>query len=187
MNRFIGTTSRLAALLLLMLALPYSSNLLSDTYDISPRNNINNVEVYRSIDGDGRVTYSSMVPEDVVEVEQLALPAPPDRRSIDERQSRQREMRQAAQQLAEARERREQQRLDEEQQRLERLALWNRSRPPLRMEHNLYIGHPYRPWRYGSRQGPDYGRHPVNLPARDYPSSRLPLPPSSFPNLFRSP
>ena len=170
-----------ATSLLLTLAF-VSKPSISDTYVTFLANNATSQNVYKSIDANGRVTYSFSVPDSALSTESIALSPPPDQRDIDAHATRQQTLAQAAQELDDARAQREAERNEREKQRLELMALSSQARQPDINEHSVYVGYPYWPWRARPYYGHGHGRQPDNH--QTIGQSPMPLPPSSFRSMF---
>ena len=95
--------------------------------------------VYKSVDGRGRVTYSSNWPKDTVGIEEIAIGTGPPGQYIEASRRRYEQISKAAQTLANAREKRQAEREEEEKKRLERLALQKSARPQV-YERRVYVG-----------------------------------------------
>ena len=169
-----------------------TSNELSNTYSANFYHGKQSAQVYKFTGSDGQITYSSTVPNDFIQIEKIIItPPPPDKYAKDTRQ-RYDKLKITAEELGEAREQREAIREEEENKRLERLALINRSKPQPVYERNLYVSYPYRLWRTYRHGGQYYPKHPAQRPARistripasGHRSPLMPLPPSSFPATF---
>ncbi|HED35123.1 MAG TPA: DUF4124 domain-containing protein [Gammaproteobacteria bacterium] len=144
--------------------------------------NVAQPQIYKFTDNHGKITYSTVITPDFIEAEEVLLQGPPSRRYIEETEQINGELKAAAQQLANAREQRQALRDAKEKKRLERLALINRSKPPVVYPYpqNNYVAWPYR---YGaavhySGYRPHKKPKPVHLPAGAHPRGFGASPPS---------
>jgi len=176
--------SLFAALLLLTHEQVYASLYYSNSYISKFTHNLNSKAIYKTIDSSGRITYSSTLPDDSVQAEEVRIDAAPSEASIEDSRQRHEKISQYAQALTEARVQREQARAEREKQRLERLALLNQTRPPRVYQRNIFVAHPYKLWRTWPGGGRHHDKHPLTLPARRHTPSLMPLPRSSFPSMF---
>jgi|GEM_PF-6671504 len=103
--------------------------------------------IYRSIDGEGRVTYSTARPNGSVSVRKIAIEPGPAEQTIEDNRQRYDRIRKASLELAKAREQRQAEREEKERKRLEWLALQRSASPPV-YERTVYVG--WRPlwWHY---------------------------------------
>ncbi len=122
------------------------------------------VPVYKFIDASGKVTYSSLIERDFVEVEEIFITSPPPDEYAIETRLRSEKLKIVAEELGKAREKREKIREEKEKQRLERLALINQSRPRV-YERDGYAGYPYFFWGGVSHGGGYWPHIPGHLPA----------------------
>jgi len=120
--------------------------------------------VYKFKDASGKITYSSFIQHDFVEVEEVFIASPPSDKYINEARVRSDKLKTVAEELARAREKREKIRQEKEKQRLERLALINQSRPRV-YERDSYAGYPYFFWGGISHGGGYWPSVPGHLPA----------------------
>ncbi len=126
----------MSGLLLLCLAQPLYATGYLTSYGTG---NYMSSAVYKTVDSDGKVTYSTSLPRDSVSIQQITIiPGPADEYVEDTRQRLDR-IRQTAQALTEAREKREAQRDKAAKERLERLALQRSARPQV-YETKVYVG-----------------------------------------------
>jgi len=135
-----------------------------------PVDNVVQPQIYKFTDNHGKITYSTTITPDFIEAEEILPETPPSRRYIEETEQINGELKAAAQRLEDAREERQALRDEKEKKRLERLALINRSKPPVVYRQNNYVAWPYR---YGSvkKHYSGYRPHkPVQLPAKAQPS-----------------
>ena len=163
-----------------------TSNELSKTYSANIYRGKQPAQIYKFTGSDGQITYSSAAPNDFIQIEKIIITPPPSDRSAKDPRQRYDKLKITAEELGDAREQREAIREEEENKRLERLALINQARPPQPVyERNLYVSYPYRLWRTYRHGYPRHPKQPVHLPARNpnkgHRPSTMPLPPSSFP------
>ena len=95
--------------------------------------------VYKSVDDDGMVSYSSSWPTDTLSIEQITITPGPTEAVRQGNQERFQKIKQTMLELAEAREQRQAERDKREKERLERLAL-QRSVQPKVYERRVYVG-----------------------------------------------
>ncbi len=125
------------------------------------KDNMAQPQIYKFTDNNGKITYSTTITPDFIDAEEILLETPPLRRYIEETEQINGELKAAAQELADAREEREALRDEKEKKRLERLALINRSKPPVVYTQNNYVAWPYR---YGRAQKHYSGYRPYGKP-----------------------
>jgi len=119
--------------------------------------------VYKSVDGAGRVTYSTIWPEDTVAIEEVAMEPGPAEDSVQDTRRRHEKITEAVLALTEARKKREADRAQEEKKRLERLALQRSARPQV-YERKVYVG--WNPlWRWHPPVA-HYRKYPDKYPSR---------------------
>ncbi len=143
-------------------------------------NGYDSVPVYKFTDSKGKVTYSTSASTDFIQVEEVAIIAPPSAQQLDASKRRFEEMKTAVDEFDVARAEREAIRENNEIKRLQRLALINQAKPPVVTREFIYPAYPYRLTRNHR------GHHgiPTHQPSRSPRSTSLPLPPSSFPPTF---
>jgi len=131
------------------------------------------VPVYKFIDSEGRVSYSTSSSTDFIQAEEITIITPPSSQQLEASNQRLEEMKAAVEQFDVARAEREAIREQNEIKRLQRLALINQARSPVVTREFIYPAYPYRPRK---KRG---GHHdiPRHIPL----GPGLPLPPSSFP------
>ncbi len=156
----------------------------SRAYSASFKQNKDLPHVFKLTDNNGKVTYSSSIPDEFIQIEKIVIAAPPSEKHIEDTRQRHDKLKTAASELAIAREKREAIREEKETKRLQRLALINQSRPPVIYQRNTYPGYPYWLRKRHSHGGHHQINKPVHLPARTHRSSRLALPASSFSPMF---
>lgn len=121
--------------------------------------------IYKSVDSAGKVTYSTTWPKDTVTVKEIAIKPGPTTEYVDDTRQRHEKIKDAALQLMEAREKREANREQEQNKRLERLALQQSAQPKV-YERPVYVGwNPlWWPHRVKSHRHHKYPSHPVQRP-----------------------
>jgi len=149
------------------------------TYGTDFSRNSDIVPVYKFKDASGKITYSSFIQHDFIEVEEVVIASPPPDKYINEARVRSDKLKAVAEELARAREKREKIREEKEKQRLERLALINQSRPRV-YERDDYAGYPYFFWGGVSHGGGYWPSVPGHLPAVQPNSPSLSSSSSSF-------
>jgi len=123
-------------------------------------------QIFKFTDNDGKITYSTSIPEDFIEAEEIQVAGAPSKRYIAQIKQMNGELKAAAQQLTDAREERQSLRDEKEKKRLERLALINRSKPPVAVyQPNNYVTYPYRFGRARHYSGYRHPGKPAHLPA----------------------
>ncbi|MBT8128575.1 MAG: hypothetical protein KJP10_01205 [Gammaproteobacteria bacterium] len=95
--------------------------------------------VYKSVDSNGKISYSSRRSADAVSSEKIMLKQSPSADTIDATQQRYEKLSEGAAALAEARLKRQAEREAEERKRLERLALLRSARPQI-IEKTIVVG-----------------------------------------------
>ena len=141
--------------------------------------NDNVLQIYKLRDSNGRITYSSFIQDDSVEVEKIDVVSPPTDTDVVETRLRSQKLKAIAVQLSEARVKRERIRQERETRRLERLALINQSRP-LVYEKNIYTGYPYQYWGAYLGDGHHRPHKSAHRPSAVHRATNLTLPSSSF-------
>ena len=120
--------------------------------------------VYKTIDSDGKVSYSSHWPADTVSVEAISIGPSPTEALRQNQRERYDRIRRTAEDLSDARERRQAEREEQEKKRLQRLALQRAARPQV-YERRVYVG--WRPlWWPLPHAGPHHGsphKHPSRV------------------------
>ena len=160
-----------------------TSNELSSTYSGNFYHGKKSAQIYKFTGSDGQITYSSAAPNDFIQIEKIIITPPPSDKYAKDTRQRYDKLKITAEELGEAREQREAIREEEENKRLERLALINRSKPQPVYERNLYVSYPYRLWRTYRHGGQHTPGRPAHFPANGHRSARTSLPSSSFPEL----
>jgi hypothetical protein len=102
------------------------------------------VSVYKSVDADGKVTYSAHGPKGSVSIEEIAIEPRPSVEAIENRRRRYRQISEVSLALSRAREKRQAEREEKEMKRLERLA-WQQMARPRVYERTVHAGW-YRAW-----------------------------------------
>ncbi len=165
------------------------SHEISNSYSRDFYHDKQSAPVYKFTGSDGQITYSSSAPGDWVKIEKITITAPPSDEYANDTRQRHDKLKMSAEELAEARQQREAIREEEEKKRLEKLALMNQSKPQQFYRRNVYNDYPYQFWNGYGYNNHHYPKRPVHLPA--HPSGGghrptiTPLPPSSFPPMFR--
>lgn len=134
-----------------------SSYEISRTYSTSFNQAEQPAQIYKFTDFNGRITYSTNIPDDASQVEEVSISTPPSGRYVKETRERADKLKVTADQLVEAREKREAIRAEEEKKRLEKLALLNQIKPPPVKERIVYVVNPHRflhPHHPGARDNP---------------------------------
>jgi hypothetical protein len=139
------------------------------SYKTNYQQNNQIVQVYKFTDNRGKVTYSTVTPHDFVMAEQVSLMEPPSIKHAQESKKINGVLKNAADELSEAREKREAQREEKENKRLERQALINRSKPPVIYQRGNYVAYPYLYGRAKVHHKYKYPEQPVHLPAHVQP------------------
>lgn len=121
--------------------------------------------VYKSVDGSGKVTYSSVRPDGAMAIEKIKIEVGPPDEYIAETRERHEKMTEIANELAEARKTRKSEREEEEIRRLERLALQQAAKPQV-VERRVYVG--WRPFWWPGPPVDHYRKYP-----RQHPSSPI--------------
>lgn len=144
----------------------------------SPSNEV--LPIFKFIDNHGKVTYSTEMPHDFVDAEEVDLINPPLKKNIEETKKINATLKSAADELSKAREERESLREEKEKKRLEKLTLINQSKPPVVYQPNTYVTYPY----YYGRKKVHHKRNvkPEHLPARVHPPKHGPNLPGSVPH-----
>lgn len=159
----------------------YSTNFMqNEASSTGAAKNIAQPAIFKFTDNNGKITYSTAIPHDFIEAEEVLVTGPPSERYIEETKQFNAELRDAGQQLTDAREERKALRDEKEKKRLERLALINRSKPPVVYQQNNDAAYPYQYRRarhysgYRQHKKP-YHKKPTHLPAAGAHSSRHPI------------
>lgn len=124
--------------------------------------------VYKSVDSNGKITYSARRSVDAVSSKKITLKQAPSTDTIDHRRQRYAKLSEGAAALAQARLKRQAEREAEEMKRLERLALLRSVRPQI-IEKKVVVG--WNPlWhRYPvGHHRPPYGKHPPHPAGRPH-------------------
>ena len=156
----------------------------SKAYNTSFNQNESLLHVFKLTDNDGKITYSSSIPHEFIQIEEIAIATPPSDEYIEDTRQRHDKLKTAAVELADAREKREARREEKETKRLQRLALNNQLRSPVIYQRNVYLSYPYRISKTHPNGVHHHTKKPVHLPTNVHRSSRLTLPSSSFLPMF---
>ena len=181
--------NKLLRVVLAVLSVTATSTVFSDEFSKAYRTFYNEKEnfpqVFKLTDSNGKITYTSSIPHEYIQIEKIAIATPPSDDHIEYSRQRRDKLKTAAVELGAAREKREAKREEKEIKRLQRLALINQSRPPISYQRNVYVSYPYRlskPHLHGAFH---QTKKPVHLPDKTHRSSRLTLPSSSFSPTFK--
>jgi len=165
------------------------SHELSNSYNSNFYQDKHPAPVYKFTDSNGQITYSSTAPKNWIRIEKIIITSPPSDQYAKDARQRHDKLKISAEELAEARQQREVIRKEEEKKRLEKLALINQSKPQQFYGRNVYNDYPYPLWPGYGYNNHHYPKYPVHLPARSpgggHRPAISPLPPSSFPPMFR--
>lgn len=136
----------------------------SPTYPTAFRNGFPQA-VYKSVDGSGRVTYSSTWSRESVKIDEVAIRPGPSQANRDQARERHEKIRDSALELQQAREQRQAERDEAEKRRLERLALQASARPQV-YERRIVagwfpVGWPHLHGRYHHKRPHGQGSHPL--------------------------
>jgi len=140
------------------------------------------VPVYKFIDSKGNITYSESGSANFVQIEKIAISAPPSQQQLEESKQRLVEMKMAVDEFNDARVERDAIREQNTLKRLQRLALINQAKPPVVTREFIYPAYPYRFKRKHGHSG-HHGR-PAYHPSNHSQRRNLSLPSSSFPGTF---
>ncbi len=132
--------------------------------------------IFKFIDNNGKITYSTEMPHDFVDAEEVNLINPPLKKNIEETKKINATLKSAADELSKAREARENLREEKEKKRLEKLSLIKQSKPPVVYQPNNYVAYPYY---YGRNQVHHKRNKPAHTPARVHPKKHGPNLPGS--------
>jgi len=182
----VSTTNKLNTILTVILMLVVQGSVASDYSRVHSTNRgiaINgseSVPVYKLTDSKGKVSYSTSASTDFIQVEKIAIAAPPSSQQLSASKQRIDEMKTAVDKFDVARAEREAIREQNELKRLQRLALINQAKPPVVTREFIYPAYPYRVKR---KQRGHYGI-PTHNPSKSPHRTGLSLPPSSFPATF---
>ncbi len=118
--------------------------------------------IYKTVDANGKVSYSQAMPRNSIFIEEIAIAPAPQDQNVEDNKARLNRIRETAEELTEAREKREAKREQEEKKRLERLALMRAANQPP-YERKVYVSYPLW-WTYPH----PYKHRPVHHP-KHYP------------------
>ncbi len=176
--------NKLLRVVLAALLVTATSTVLSDEFSKAYGTFYNEKEnfpqVIKLTDSNGKITYTSSIPHEYIQVEKIAIAPPPSDDYIEYSRQRHDKLKTAAVELGAAREKRDAIREEKETKRLQRLALINQSRPPISYQRNVYVSYPYRLRKSHLHGAFHQTKKPVHFSNNGHRSSRLTLPSSSF-------
>ena len=136
--------------------------------------------IFKSTDDRGKVTYSSVAPDDFIQVEEIDIVPPPSLTHAQVSKQRSDEIKAAAEKLSRARAEREAAREQKKQKRLRHLASSDQSEYPVFYPRFTYLAYPHR-FKTKTLNVDHHDRANYLSPIKRR-ISRLPLPISSFPS-----